>query len=163
MQIGRELGFATCWKGAFARRLTGCITGQLVDTATGAHLWADRIDGGLDETRSAGPSDWRALSGRSRRWWKSRDRRAKRKPAENSTPVPSRGLARLYQFGNRKRTTRHCGLKQRKIEIEIRFCVRLRSCRHIRYIAKGNGWFSDTANEIAEVTRPSPTGLSWQG
>jgi tetratricopeptide (TPR) repeat protein len=25
------------------------ITGQLVDTATGAHIWADRFDGGLDD------------------------------------------------------------------------------------------------------------------
>jgi adenylate cyclase len=25
------------------------ITGQLVDTATGAHLWADRFDGGLGD------------------------------------------------------------------------------------------------------------------
>jgi len=25
------------------------ITGQLIDTATGAHIWADRIDGALDD------------------------------------------------------------------------------------------------------------------
>ena len=25
------------------------ITGQLIDTATGAHLWADRFDGTLDD------------------------------------------------------------------------------------------------------------------
>jgi TolB-like protein len=25
------------------------ITGQLIDTSTGAHIWADRIDGGLED------------------------------------------------------------------------------------------------------------------
>ena len=25
------------------------ITGQLIDTATGAHIWADRFDGALDD------------------------------------------------------------------------------------------------------------------
>ena len=34
------------------------ITGQLVDAATGAHLWADRFDGTLEGClRSAGPGD----------------------------------------------------------------------------------------------------------
>jgi TolB-like protein/class 3 adenylate cyclase/tetratricopeptide (TPR) repeat protein len=45
-QVGRELGVRYVLEGSVrkaARRLR--ITGQLVDTATGAHLWADHFDG----------------------------------------------------------------------------------------------------------------------
>ena len=45
-----NLVFATCSKGAFGKpRNRVRITGQLIDTATGAHLWADRFDGDLDD------------------------------------------------------------------------------------------------------------------
>jgi TolB-like protein/Tfp pilus assembly protein PilF len=45
-QVGRELGVAYVLEGSVRRagsRLR--ITGQLIDAATGAHLWADRFDG----------------------------------------------------------------------------------------------------------------------
>jgi TolB-like protein/Flp pilus assembly protein TadD len=45
-EVGRELGVAYVLEGSVRRagnRLR--ITGQLIDTATGAHLWADRFDG----------------------------------------------------------------------------------------------------------------------
>jgi TolB-like protein len=47
-QVGRELGVRYVLEGSVRRsddRLR--ITGQLIDTATGAHLWADRFDGGM--------------------------------------------------------------------------------------------------------------------
>src|SRR5882757_9828632 len=49
-QIGRELGVRYVLEGSVrkaAKRVR--ITGQLVDTATGAHLWAERFDGGLGD------------------------------------------------------------------------------------------------------------------
>src|SRR5262249_1172322 len=49
-QVGRELGVRYVLEGSVrkaAKRVR--ITGQLVDAATGAHLWADRFDGGLDD------------------------------------------------------------------------------------------------------------------
>jgi adenylate cyclase len=47
-QVGRELGVRYALEGSVRRagdRLR--ITGQLIDTATGNHIWADRYDGGL--------------------------------------------------------------------------------------------------------------------
>src|SRR5271170_2285106 len=39
-----------CSKARCARPASGCgITGQLIDAATGAHLWADRFDGSLED------------------------------------------------------------------------------------------------------------------
>jgi TolB-like protein len=49
-QVGRELGVRYALEGSVrkvANRVR--ITGQLIDTATGAHLWADRFDGGLED------------------------------------------------------------------------------------------------------------------
>ncbi len=49
-QIGHELGVAYILEGSVRRdadRLR--ITGQLIDAATGAHLWADRFDGDIHD------------------------------------------------------------------------------------------------------------------
>ena len=58
-QVGRELGVRYVLEGSVRKAANRVrITGQLVDTATGAHLWADRFDGGLERhLRSAGPGD----------------------------------------------------------------------------------------------------------
>jgi adenylate cyclase len=49
-QVGRELGVRYILEGS-VRKGGGRIriTGQLVDSLTGAHLWADRFDGSLED------------------------------------------------------------------------------------------------------------------
>ena len=50
-QVGRELGVRYALRG-FGMLRSGDrvrITAQLIDAATGAHLWADRFDGSLDD------------------------------------------------------------------------------------------------------------------
>jgi TolB-like protein len=49
-QVGRELGVRYVLEGS-VRKAGGRvrITGQLIDAATGAHLWADRFDGSLED------------------------------------------------------------------------------------------------------------------
>jgi TolB-like protein/class 3 adenylate cyclase len=49
-QVGRELGVRYVLEGSVRKagaRLR--ITGQLIDASTGAHLWAEKIDGGLED------------------------------------------------------------------------------------------------------------------
>jgi TolB-like protein/class 3 adenylate cyclase len=49
-QVGRELGVRYVLEGSVRKAANRVrITGQLIDTATGAHLWADRFDGGLED------------------------------------------------------------------------------------------------------------------
>ncbi len=49
-QVGRELGVRYVLEGSVRKAASRVrITGQLVDTATGAHLWADRFDGGVGD------------------------------------------------------------------------------------------------------------------
>jgi TolB-like protein len=48
-QIGREAGVRYILEGSVRKSGNKVrITGQLVDTSTGAHLWADRFEGGLE-------------------------------------------------------------------------------------------------------------------
>ena len=58
-QVGHELGVRYVLEGSV--RKSGArvrITGQLIEAATGAHLWADKIDGALDDVfESAGSGD----------------------------------------------------------------------------------------------------------
>src|SRR5437667_97481 len=49
-QVARELGVRYVLEGSVRKAGTRVrIAGQLIDTATGAHLWADRFDGSLDD------------------------------------------------------------------------------------------------------------------
>ena len=49
-QVGRELGVRYVLEGTVRKAGNRVrITGQLIDTTTGAHIWADRFDGALDD------------------------------------------------------------------------------------------------------------------
>src|SRR6202041_421551 len=49
-RVGRELGVRYVLEGSVRKAANRVrITGQLIDAPTGAHIWADRIDGGLDD------------------------------------------------------------------------------------------------------------------
>jgi TolB-like protein len=49
-QVGRELGVRYVLEGSVRKSANRVrITGQLVDAVTGAHLWADRFDGALED------------------------------------------------------------------------------------------------------------------
>jgi adenylate cyclase len=49
-QVGRELGVRYVLEGSVRKAGNRVrITGQLIDAATGTHLWADRFDGSLDD------------------------------------------------------------------------------------------------------------------
>jgi adenylate cyclase len=49
-QVGRELGVRYVLEGSLRKAGNRIrVTGQLIDTTTGAHIWADRFDGALDD------------------------------------------------------------------------------------------------------------------
>ena len=49
-QVAKELGVRFVLEGSVRRAGNKVrITGQLIDAATGAHLWADRFDGALED------------------------------------------------------------------------------------------------------------------
>jgi tetratricopeptide (TPR) repeat protein len=132
------------------------ITGQLVDTATGAHLWADRFDGGLGDVFDLQDQVTESVVGAiAPAVEKAEIERARRKPTESldAYAVYLRGLAKLYQVASRQANEEALRLFNSAIELDPDFASAYGRAAHCYTIAKVNGWISVTPNEIAEVTR----------
>jgi adenylate cyclase len=77
------------------------ITGQLIDAATGAHLWADRFDGGLEDVFDLQDKiTERVVGAIEPTLRKAEIERARRKPAENldAYDLYLRALPHVYAF-----------------------------------------------------------------
>jgi adenylate cyclase len=156
-QVGRELGVRYVLEGSVRKAANRVrITGQLVDTATGAHLWAERFDGGLSEIFDLQDQVTESVVGAiAPAVEKAEIERAKRKPTESldAYALYLRGLAKVYQFGNRQANDEALRLFNSAIELDPDFAAAYGRAALCYVIAKNSGWFSDTANEIAEVQR----------
>ena len=156
-QVGRELGVRYVLEGSVRKAANRVrITGQLVDTTTGAHLWADRIDGGLGDIFDLQDQVTESVVGAiAPAVEKAEIERAKRKPTESldAYAIYLRGLAAFYQFGNRQANDEALRLFKSAIELDPDFASAYGRAANCYVFAMTNGWFSETANEIAEVTR----------
>ncbi len=156
-QVGRELGVRYVLEGSVRKAANRVrITGQLVDTATGAHLWADRFDGGLGDIFDLQDQVTESVVGAiAPAVEKAEIERAKRKPTDSldAYAIYLRGLAKLYQFAGRQANDEALRLFNSAIGLDPDFAAAYGRAAFCYIIAKTNGWFSDTANEIAEVTR----------
>jgi TolB-like protein/class 3 adenylate cyclase/Tfp pilus assembly protein PilF len=156
-QVGRELGVRYVLEGSVRKATNRVrITGQLVDAATGVHLWADRFDGGLGDIFDLQDQVTESVVGAiAPAVEKAEIERAKRKPTESldAYALYLRGLARLYQFANRQANAEALRLFNSAIELDPDFASAYGRAATCYAWAKGNGWISVTANEIAEVTR----------
>src|SRR5258707_14747689 len=156
-QVGRELGVRYVLEGSVRKAANRVrITGQLVDTATGAHLWADRFDGGLGDIFDLQDQVTESVVGAiAPAVEKAEIERAKRKPTESldAYALYLRGLAAYYQFGDRQANDEALRLFNRAIELDPEFASAYGRAAHCYVTATVNGWISGTANEIAEVKR----------
>ena len=156
-QVGRELGVRYVLEGSVRKTANRArITGQLVDTATGAHLWADRIDGGLGDIFELQDQVTESVVGAiAPVVEKAEIERAKRKPTESldAYTLYLRGLAAFYQLGNRQANEEALRLFNSAIELDPDFASAYGRATLCYAFAKTNGWISTTANEIAEVKR----------
>lgn len=156
-QVGRELGVRYVLEGSVRKAGNRVrITGQLIDAATGAHLWAERFDGGLDDifdlqdqvTQSVVGAIAPALE-------KAEIEHAKRKPTGSldAYTVYLRGLAQFYRISNRQANAEALRLFNDATELDPDFASAYGRAAACYAYAIGNGWVSRTPNEIAEVTR----------
>jgi TolB-like protein len=156
-QVGRELGVRYVLEGSVRKAANRVrVTEQLVDTATGAHLWADRFDGGLGDIFDLQDRVTESVVGAiAPVVEKAEIERARRKPTESldAYALYLRGLARFYQFAGRQANDEALRLFNRAIELDPDFASAYGRAASCYAFAKFNGWFSNTANEIAEVKR----------
>jgi TolB-like protein/class 3 adenylate cyclase len=156
-QIGRELGVRYVLEGSVRKAANRVrITGQLIDTATGAHLWADRFDGGLDDIFDLQDQVTASVVGAiAPTLEKAEIERAKRKPTESLDAYDYflRGMASYYQITSRETNADALRLFDRAIDLDAGFASAYGMAASCYLWRKSNGWMSNTANEIAETAR----------
>jgi adenylate cyclase len=154
-QVGRELGVRYVLEGSVRKAANRVrITGQLVDSATGAHLWADRFDGGLDDIFNLQDQVTESVVGAiAPALEKAEIERARRKPTESldAYALYLRGLARFYQLASRQANGEALRLFNSAIELDPDFASAYGRAAACYIQAKGEGWISVTPNEITEV------------
>ena len=155
-QVGRELGVRYVLEGS-VRKAGGRvrITGQLIDSATGAHLWADRFEGSLDDIFELQDQVTASVVGAiAPKLDEAEIERARRKPAENldAYDLFLRGLAVGYVW---TRDSVEEALRQfyRAIELDPDFSAPYGLAARCYVIRKSQGWVVDQAWEKAEIRR----------
>ncbi|MBH5373513.1 adenylate/guanylate cyclase domain-containing protein [Bradyrhizobium glycinis] len=156
-QVGRELGVRYVLEGSVRKAANRVrITGQLVDTANGAHLWANRFDGGLGDIFDLQDQVTESIVGAiAPAVEKAEIERAKRNPTESLDAYDHylRGLASSYRITNRQANEEALRLFNKVIKLDPGFASAYGRAALCYAWAKTNGWISFTASEITKVKK----------
>jgi adenylate cyclase len=154
-QVGRELGVRYVLEGSVRKSANRMrITGQLIDTTTGGHLWANRFDGGVGDIFDLQDQVTESIVGAiAPAVEKAEVERAKRKPTESLDAYDHylRGLASSYRLPSRQSNEEALRLFNRAIKLDPGFAAAYARAASCYVFAKTNGWISVTASEIAKV------------
>jgi adenylate cyclase len=155
-QVARELGVRYVVEGSVRKTNNKVrITGQLIDAATGAHLWADRSDGTLEDIFDLQDKVTTGIVGALvPKLERAEIDRAKRKPTESLDAYDYylRGVASAIPY-TLEGDNEALRLFYRAIELDPDFAVAYGWAAWIFVNRKTNGWMTDRAREIAETSR----------
>jgi TolB-like protein/class 3 adenylate cyclase len=155
-QVGRELGVRYVLEGSVRKAGNKVrITGQLIDAATGAHLWADRFDGGLEDIFDLQDEVTTSVIGAiSPKLEQAEIERAKRKPTEKLAAYDYflRGMADIYQ-GTKQANIEAIRHFNQATEIDPDFASAYGMHAYCYVWRKANGWVADPEQETAEAER----------
>jgi TolB-like protein len=155
-EIGRHLGVRYVLEGSVRKSASRIrVIGQLVDAVTGAHLWADRFEGALEDIFDL--QDKLAVSvvgAISRRLEQAEIERATRRPTQNldSYDYYLRGMANLYQW-TRKGNSEALELFHNAFRLDPKFAAAYGMAAWCYDLRKWNGWMVDYARESEETAR----------
>jgi TolB-like protein/Tfp pilus assembly protein PilF len=155
-QIGRELGVRYILEGSVRKAANRVrIAGQLVDVASGAHLWADRFDGTLEEVFDLQDHVATSVVGAiAPKLEQAEIERAKRKPTESLDAYDHflRGMACVHRWTKQDsdQALRHFG---RAIELDPDYASAYGMAARCYSARKVSGWVKDQAQETAEAAR----------
>ena len=153
-QVGRELGVRYVLEGSVRKAGNRVrITGQLVDAATGVHLWADRFDGALEDIFDLQDQVMvRVVSAIAPRLEQAEIERAKRKPTENLDAYDYylRGIANVHLW-TREGNEEAIAAFKRAIELDPNFASAYGMAARCYSQRKVCGWLVHRENEIAEA------------
>jgi TolB-like protein/Tfp pilus assembly protein PilF len=155
-QVGRELGVRYVLEGSVRKSANRVrITGQLIDAATGAHLWADRFDGGLEDVFDLQDRVAASVVGAiAPKLEQAEIERSKRKPVGNLDAYDCylRGMASLYQW-SKEANDEALRLLYRSIELDPNFAAPHSAAAWCYVWRKTQGWVTSAAHDRIEAIR----------
>ena len=154
-QVGRELGVRYVLEGSVRKAGTRIrIAGQLIDAETGAHLWADRFEGALEDMFDLQDHVTSSVVGAiAPRLQQEEIKRARRKPTENLDAYDYylRGLAKAPW--SKDANSEALQLFYKAIELDPRLACAYGMAAWCYVRRKALGWMNDEVRESAEGTR----------
>lgn len=155
-QVGRELGVRYVLEGSVRKAANRVrITGQLIDAATGAHIWADRFDGALEDVFDLQDRVATSVVGAiAPKLEQAEMERSERKPVGNLDAYDCylRGMASLYQW-SRESNDEALRLLYRSIELDPNFASAYGAAAWCYVWRKTQGWVTNGAQDKIEATR----------
>jgi TolB-like protein/class 3 adenylate cyclase/Tfp pilus assembly protein PilF len=155
-QISRDLGVRYILEGSVRKAANRIrITAQLIDASTGAHLWAERFDGGLEDIFDLQDQVTARVVGEiAPKLEQAEIERAKRKPTESLDAYDYflRGMANVNQW-TRVTNDEALRLFGKAIEIDPEFASAHGMAAWCYIWRKLNGWVIDRTHESSEGAR----------
>jgi adenylate cyclase len=153
-QVGRELGVRYVLEGS-VRKAAGRvrITGQLIDSATGTHLWADRFDGDLNDIFDLQDKITESVIGAiSPKLLQSEFERSNRKPTSNLSAYDYylRGLSKLHT-SKREAFAEAKSLFQKAVELDPEYALAYATAAFWCCLLISFGWSEDRAREAKDA------------
>jgi TolB-like protein len=153
-QVGRELGVRYVLEGS-VRRAGGRvrIAGQLIDSTTGTHLWADRFEGKLEDVFELQDQVATSVVGELVTEVQFAEmERATRKPTASLDAYDCylRGLSRLFKFSKNDAEVA-LGYFLKALELDENFALAYAWAGLAYTLRAQNGWMVDAAQERAEA------------
>jgi TolB-like protein/Tfp pilus assembly protein PilF len=155
-QVGRELGVRYILEGSVRKARTRLrITGQLIDTTTGAHLWADRFDGGLEDIFDLQDQVTASVVGAiAPKLEQAEIERANRKPTDSLDAYDCylRGLAGVHRL-TKEANSEALSHFLRATELDPNFAAAYGMAARCYVQRKAGRWIDDFDRDIAEAAR----------
>jgi TolB-like protein len=156
-QVGRELGVRYVLEGSVRKTANRVrITGQLVDTSNGAHLWADRFDSALEDILDIQDHVTASVvNAVAPKLEQAEIERAYRKPTESLGAYDYflRGNDKAYQEDREESVSEALRLFSRAIELDPGFAAAYAMAAYCYLLRKGRRWTTDPVWETAETAR----------
>src|SRR5262249_54990816 len=155
-QIGRELGVRYLLEGSVRKAANRVrITGQLIDAATGVHLWADRFEGALEDIFDLQDQVTSSLVGAiAPKLEQAEIERAKRKPTDSLDAYDYylRGMAGIHRW-TKEANAEALRMFYRAIELDSEFASAYGMAARCYLQRKASGWGAERKQDTAETAR----------